>query len=58
MVKSGLTNNKYQRAFFPTMYENSQQNQKMALRLAAGVSKLGLGRHFPVWERDSSQGDY
>jgi hypothetical protein len=58
MVKSGLTNNKYQKVVFPTMYENSLKNQKTALRLAAGVSKLGLGRRFSIWERDRSQDDH
>jgi hypothetical protein len=55
MVKSGLTNNKYQKALFPTMYENLLKNQKMALRLAGCVPKLGLGSvASPVWERDRS----
>jgi hypothetical protein len=39
MVKSGLTNNKYQKAFFPTMWEKSLKNQKIALRSAAGAPK-------------------
>ncbi len=41
MVKSAPTNNKYQKAFFPTMYEFLLKNQKMALRLAAGAPKWG-----------------
>jgi hypothetical protein len=59
MVKSALINNKYQKAFFPTMYEYLLKKQKMALRLASGTSKWGLGSDFPrlgrvVWEGDRS----
>jgi hypothetical protein len=59
MVESALTNNKYQKAFFPTMYEYLQKKQKMALRLASSASKWGLGSDFPrlgraVWEGDRS----
>jgi hypothetical protein len=46
MVKSDLANNKCQKAFFPTMYENSLKNQKVALHSAIGVPKLDLGSDF------------